>query len=85
MSYMQPVVNLNGTSREELINQRLGFSAALMDVITALSNMSPQMRDYRDATEWQRDRAIYVERFRALDRLYSEVIEEVASLSEQPV
>jgi len=82
---MQPVVNLNGTSREELINQRLGFSAALMDVITALSNMSPHLRDYRDVSEWQRDRAIYVERFRALDRLYNEVIEEVASLSEQPV
>jgi len=84
MSYMQPVVNLNGSSRDDLIAQRIALRAALMDAMKALSNMSPHLRDYSDVSDWQRDRAVYVERFKALDRLYGEVGEEAASIAEQP-
>jgi hypothetical protein len=83
MSYMQPVVNLNGSSRDDLIAQRIALRSALMDAMKALSNMSPHLRDYSDVSDWQRDRAVYVERFKALDRLYEEVGEEAASIAEQ--
>lgn len=83
MSYMQPIVNLNGTSREELIAQRLAARSAIVELMTAMGQMSPHMRDYSEVADWQRDRAVYVQRFFVLDCLYNELGEEAVRLSEQ--
>jgi hypothetical protein len=84
MSYMQPVVNLNGTSREALIGQRLTLREALRQATKALSDMAPHLRDYNEVIDWQRDRAVYTERFKVLDRLYNELSDEISILMEQP-
>jgi len=83
MSYMQPVVTLHGSSREELINQRIAARSAVVELMTALSNMSPHMRDYTDVADWQRDRAVHVQRFFALDCLYNQLGEEAERLADQ--
>jgi hypothetical protein len=43
-----PAVHLGGTCKHELMRVRSEFSRALRTAITALENMSPHMRDYRE-------------------------------------
>ena len=42
-----PIVNLNGTSREELINQIQQANAAINNAIDALMDAMPHGRDYQ--------------------------------------
>ena len=41
-----PVVHLNGTSRDELIEQRITFGQALRAALDALAKAAPNGRDY---------------------------------------
>ena len=43
-----PTVHRGGTSADELLHVRATFSCALHTAITALENMSPNARDYRE-------------------------------------
>ena len=75
---LTPKVNINGTSREELIRQRLDARSKIRDTITALYEMQPHGRDYLGDTEtYNRDRATNAERIEYLERLF-DVLEEEA-------
>jgi hypothetical protein len=82
MSTMQPIVNINGTSREELVRMRVKASDALHQAMKAMQKLSPHMRDYLGNREaWMADRDVYIARFAALDRMANELMDEAYELS----
>ena len=85
MPIMHPIANLNGTSREQLIDTRLAAVRALRDAMKAMQELSPHMRDYLGNSEtWQADRMIHIARFSALDAMANDLIDEALSLREHP-
>ena len=80
---MHPVINNNGTSRDEMIQMRIKANRALHAAMKALQELSPHGRDYLGNNEaWQRDRDIFVARFAALDAMSNELMEEAVSIME---
>lgn len=85
MPIMHPIANLNGTSREQLIDTRLAAVRALRDAMKAMQELSPHMRDYLGNNEtWQADRTIHIARFSTLDAMANDLIDEALSLREHP-
>lgn len=82
MPTMNPVPNLNGTSREALINARLDARDALLAAMEKLGEMFPHGRDYLGNHEArQRDLHIHNERIRALDAVICDLMDEAVALS----
>jgi len=80
---MKPIVNINGTSREELIEQRIDARRAVTALMETLQHMAPNGRDYIGNQEaFDRDRAIYRERFAALDALYNTLLDEALNIQD---
>lgn len=74
---MKPIVTISGTSRAELIQQRVDARRAVSALMDTLQHMVPNGRDYIGHTKaFERDRAIYRERFAALDALYHTLMDE---------
>jgi hypothetical protein len=87
MPIMHPIANLNGTSREKLIDTRLAAVRALRDAMKAMQELSPHMRDYLGNSgieAWQADRNIHIARFSALDAMANDLIDEALSLQDHP-
>jgi hypothetical protein len=83
MSIMQPIVNINGTSRDNLVKMRIEARRAIHEALRALQELSPHGRDYignRDA--WKRDSDIYCERFRILDAMANDLLDEGVAIME---
>jgi hypothetical protein len=80
---MKPIVNINGTSRTELIEQRIDARRAVTALMETLQHMVPNGRDYIGNQEaFDRDRAIYRERFAALDALYNTLLDEALNIQD---
>ena len=78
---MKPIVTISGTSRQELIDQRIEAGRALMALMKAMSNMVPNGRDYIGQNEaYERDRSIHRQRFAALDALHNTLMDEALSI-----
>lgn len=76
---ISPIININGSSRDDLIKPRLEACDALMDAITAIQQATPNGRDYPgDAERCLADRQIHYDRIAALhelrEKLYAEAI-----------
>jgi hypothetical protein len=83
MSIMQPIVNLNGSSRDNLVNVRIEARRAIHEALRALQELSPHGRDYiGDRDAWKRDSDIYCERFRILDAMANDLMDEAVALME---
>jgi hypothetical protein len=83
MNIMQPIVNINGTSRDDLVKMRIEARRAVHEALRALQELSPHGRDYignRDA--WKRDSDIYCERFRILDAMANDLLDEGVAIME---
>jgi hypothetical protein len=83
MTTMQPIVNINGTSRDDLVKMRIEARRAIHEALRALQELSPHGRDYignRDA--WKRDSDIYCERFRILDAMANDLLDEGVAIME---
>jgi hypothetical protein len=80
-----PIVNMNGTTKESLIEARSNAMIAIQDAMRALSECSPNGRDYQTAPkgEFEKARDIYTARFAALDRMANEIQDEAISISDQ--
>lgn len=79
-----PIVHLNGTSREELIQVRRDAARSVFDAISAVAAMSPNGRDYypvRGLFDQARDQ--HARRLKALDEIYNEILAEAMTLSEE--
>ncbi len=77
---MNPVINLNGSSREALCRDRMVARNAILDAMKALQETAPHGRDYFDHDTWAADRAVYVQRFAALDAIANALMEEALAI-----
>jgi hypothetical protein len=74
---IQPIINNNGTSRQSMVDYRIAIGDALRDTMVAMQEIKPNGRDYiGHLDEYLRDREIYDARYRALDAIYNDVMEE---------
>jgi hypothetical protein len=81
MPTLNPTPNLNGTSREELVELRLAARDALLSAMKALGEMRPHGRDYLGNGEaYQRDLSIHNDRVRAIDGIVNDLFDEALSL-----
>ena len=78
---MNPSVNINGTSREALVDARRDAFEAVNAAITALRETLPHGRDYVGrAHQWSVDRAIYMERHKLLSQLAEDLMNEAVAI-----
>ena len=78
---LTPTVNLNGTSRRDLVHQRLVASSALDGVIDVMRSMAPHGRDYPAGPDaLNADRDIHWTRMAALAALRDALIQEGLAL-----
>ena len=84
---MSPIVNLNGTSRAELVLQRQSMMAALERTMVELSAMRPHGRDSQTAPDpaahYERNLSIWSARFNLLDKLRKELAEEELAIQNE--
>ena len=81
---MQITVNNNGTSAQELVDQRLAVMSAIADAIAALRDMTPNGRDYPGRPEaCKADREIHYARIAALSALKNEIMGEALIIQRQ--
>lgn len=71
-----PHVNLNGTSREQLVEQQVAFCEALSAAIQVLREAAPNARDYQrpgEQTDYLADCAEHQRRDRTLHAMLADV------------
>lgn len=76
-----PVVNLNGTSRDALVDQHVAAALSLEKALAALIETAPHPRDFQTVKQeqYRQARAQYEDRVRRLH----EIIKEVESIGTQ--
>lgn len=80
--FMKPIVSISGTSRKELINQRVEVSRAISQLQETMVNMLPHGRDYvGDPDRFKRDRKICRERWSYLEKLRGALLDEADFIS----
>lgn len=81
MGIMRPSVNLNGTSRKELIEQRLDAANAVRLAMEAVQKMCPHGRDYiGDPVNFDHDRGVHWRRLEKLKEIYEDLHEEAEQI-----
>ena len=84
MDKMRPNVNMNGTSRKSLVDQRRKVMRALDAAREALREMAPHGRDYQGVPlpdiRFEADRKVWQSRMRLLDALHDVTYEEAIEL-----
>ena len=79
-----PMLNINGSSADDLINPRLAAMDHLMDAIEALSQAVPNGRDYPgNATACLADREEHYDRIKAIKVLREAIYAEAIAIKEQ--
>jgi hypothetical protein len=79
---MKPTVNLNGTSPEKMIQDRLHARRMVLAAMEALGELAPNGRDYIGKPEdMKRDQVIHRDRVRFLDALYDALEDEAYEIS----
>ena len=80
---IQPIVNINGTSRNELTDTRRAAIEAVQAAKVALKAIKPHGRDYPGALDkYESDRREYEARYMGLDDLEAALIAEALELME---
>lgn len=81
---MQITVNNNGTSVEELVNQRRAVMDGLSQAIEAMREMTPNGRDYPGRPEaCKADREAHYARIAALSALSNQIMGEALQIQRQ--
>lgn len=71
---MKPMININGTSREDLAEQRINARNAIGKAMQAFGELRPHGRDYQGFPEqYQSDLAIHQNRMKMLNKLYNDL------------
>lgn len=79
-----PTINLNGSDRDYLVNQRLAALDHLNDAIETLARVVPHGRDY--PTDYERcleDRETHFARIQALRAIYETIYAEAIAIKGQ--
>ena len=81
MPTMNPIVNLNGSSRHSLIEARKKARIAIMAAMDAMRDMAPHGRDYiGNADALCRDAEIFSGRMMALREMEEDILSEALAL-----
>ena len=81
---IRPILNINGTSAEELIQTRRNAIEALDAVMKALQEMTPNGRDYPGEQDRCRtDRELHYSRFAQLDAMRNLIMDEALEIMRQ--
>jgi hypothetical protein len=77
-----PVVNINGTKRQVLVDVRIEARDAVRAAMRALDECSPHGRDYQTAAKGQLEiyRQKHRERYAVLDRMANELEDEAIAI-----
>jgi hypothetical protein len=81
---IRPILNINGSSAFDLIDQRRNAMDALLEAIDALKQLTPNGRDYPG--QYDRcinDRETHFERLAALHTLREELLDEALYIQQQ--
>ena len=83
MPTMNPIVNLNGSSRHSLIEARKKARIAIMAAMDAMRDMAPHGRDYiGNSNALAHDAAIFSGRMVALRQMEEDILSEALALFE---
>lgn len=81
---ISPIININGSSADDLIKPRLMAMDLINDVIEELKRVTPNGRDYPGASyRCQEDREEHYERLRRLQSIREEIFAEALAIKEQ--
>lgn len=81
---MRPVINLNGTSPEALIDARLEARTACLALMSALGGTQPNGRDYIGHPDaYKRDLAIYSARRLAIATILDDLEHEALAIQDR--
>lgn len=81
---IRPILNINGTNAEELIQTRRNAIDALDAVMKALQEMTPNGRDYPGQQDRCRsDRELHYARFAQLDAMRNRIMDEALEIMRQ--
>lgn len=81
---IRPILNINGTSAEELIQTRRNAIEALDAAMKALQEMTPNGRDYPNQQDRCRtDRELHYSRFAQLDAMRNHIVDEAVEIMRQ--
>jgi len=81
---IKPIININGSSAFDLIDQRRNAMDALLEAIDALKHVAPNGRDYPG--HYDRciaDRETHFDRLTALHALREELLDEALHIQQQ--
>lgn len=80
---MKPVINLNGTSRETLVQHRIDVLDALRTTLELMLELRPHGRDYQGHDEqYKADLELHNKRFNELYALKSAIEDEALAIRE---
>ena len=81
---IRPILNNNGSSAFDLIDQRRTAMDCLMDAIEALKQVAPNGRDYLGQYDLlAADRTLHFDRLAALHTLREELLDEALHIQQQ--
>jgi hypothetical protein len=81
---IRPNININGSSKDDLINPRIKAMGHLMDAIEALRQTAPNGRDYiGDRDQCDHDRDLHFHRLEDLKTTHAELMAEALYIKEQ--
>ena len=78
-----PIIHMNGTSRQELIDQRTAVLDTIRATLTALGKMSPNGRDYYPVPGlWDLADQVHGTRIYRLKEIHDEILAEAIAISD---
>lgn len=81
---IQPIININGTDKQDLVDPRIAALDHINDVIETLKHVTPNGRDYPGQAErCLADRQKHYDRIAALRSLYEEIYAEAIAIKGQ--
>ena len=81
---IRPIININGSSAFDLIDQRRNAMDALLEAIDALKQVAPNGRDYLGQYDLlAADRTLHFDRLSALHTLREELLDEALYIQQQ--
>jgi len=81
---INPTLNINGTSADDLIEPRIAAYDALQAAIKALQQVTPNGRDYPgDIDQCVADRWAHYDRLAAITAIAGEIMAEAITIKEQ--
>ncbi len=86
MAQIIPIVNINGTSKTELIQGRCDAASAVRAALAAIAQQSPHPRDWQTDESlggYQEARSIHYNRLRLLNQLHDDLEAEAIAIDEQ--